>query len=113
MSTLFSRRLFLLSMLLLITCGLLVACGSPFNNTATTSPTPTVNDESNPTPVAQEQEVEAGAPAAVEGKFVITVKKPKMSSGDSSIKPQNVNNQFLVFSVTVKNISKEMQSVPD
>jgi Domain of unknown function (DUF4352) len=112
MSTLFSRRLFLLAMLLLIVCGILAACAGPFNSTATASPTPTVNDETIPTPVAQSQEVQTGAPADVEGKFIITVKKPKMSSGDASIKPQNANNQFLIFTVAVKNISKQEQSVP-
>ena len=118
MPTLFSRRLFLLAMLLFITAGLLVACGNPFdngssNNTATASPTPTVNDETNPTPVAQSQEIQVGGPAVVEQKFLITVKKPKMSSGDSSVKPQNANDQFLIFPVAIKNISKQEQNVPD
>jgi hypothetical protein len=112
MSTLFSRRLFLLTMLLLIVCGILAACAGPFNSTATASPTPTVNDDTIPTPIAQSQEVQAGAPADVEGKFIITVKKPKMSSGDTSTKPQNANDQFLIFTVAVKNISKQEQSVP-
>ncbi len=110
MYTLFSRRLFLLTMLLLIVCGILAACAGPFNSAAT--PTPTVNDETIPTPVAQSQEVKAGGPADVEGKFLITVKKPTMSSGDASIKPQNANDQFLIFTVAVKNISKQEQSVP-
>jgi len=115
MSTLFSRRLFLLTMLLFIIGGLLVACGNPLNsgspdNTANASPT--ANDETNPTPVAQAQEVQIGGPAAVENKFIITVKKPKMSSGNSSLKPQNANDQFLIFSVSIKNISKQEQNVP-
>jgi len=116
MSTLFSRRLFLLTMLLFITAGLLVACGNPFNsgssnNTATASPT--ANDETNPTPIGIQQEFHVGSPAVVEQKFIITVKNPKMSSGDSSIKPQNANDQFLIFSVSIKNISKQEQNVPD
>jgi len=116
MSTLFLRRVFLLTMLLFITGGLLAACGNPLssgspNNTATSSPT--ANDETNPTPVAIGQEFKVGGPAVVEEKFIIIVKKPTMSSGDSSIKLQNANDQFLIFPVSIRNISKQEQNVPD
>jgi len=104
------HRFFLLATLLLIACGILAACASPFNSTA--SPTPTVENDTIPTPVAQSQEVKAGGPADVEGKFIITVKKPTMSSGDASVKPQNASDQLLIFTVAIKNVSQQEQDVP-
>src|SRR6266704_1255034 len=86
----------------LILIASLLACGSTSSNTGTVVNTNPTSSTSGKTPAPSQQHFAVGQ---------VTINSAKTSSGSEFNKPQKTGDVFLVFSITVKNISSQEQPI--
>ena len=95
----------------LILIASLLACGSTSSNTGTVVNTNPTSSTSGKTPAPSQQHFAVGQVIKVGDTWQVTINSAKTSSGSEFNKPQKTGDVFLVFSITVKNISSQEQPI--
>jgi hypothetical protein len=97
--------------LILISClCILVGCGSTSSNQGTaTTPQPT-STKSTPTS-APAQHFKVGQVVNVGNTWQVTIESAKTSPHGQYSQPQHAGNVFLIFQVSVKNVSSQEQNI--
>jgi len=99
--------------LVLVVCGVAVSrlatLSSNTGTVVTTGNTPVSG--STPTTAPSSQHFKVGDQVKVGDTWLVTIESAKTSEGSQFNKPQKTGNVFLVFSVSMKNVSNQEQEV--